>query len=512
MTRRLFRPRFFPKGRSSGVVVVLATVALAVAFLAAGCSKGAKRLNKDPGSALWLASGAELTFGEIDELREVGVSELFVEAGRLGWEGSAPRIQTQPMLSMPRRAGMTLVVSGGWFVGDLEPEAAATALWNELARLEGEARRQNVEAVGFHFDVNASGALESYAATLSALQSELPDDLFLSATVARSWIGREGLAEVAAAVDFVVPFLYGQRPGEGMDISDAWDLQEVEATLRSLGELDRDYMLAVVTLGRVIHLGGDGTWKGESFEIPVSALVDNRALELASGFSLEGIDRLVYTFHAKGRTRVGEWEVEPGDQLRAVRLSGYHLEELERQASAFGLEHYLGTLYYRLAGADERMAVDRESLVAALGPEPVVARPEAHLEEAGRGRVRVVLENAGPEATDLLPIGRYNFVELEVKGGTFGKVDAGDFARYDILRRDEKGEVVRAFRNVPIVHLYTPILESGERMESGPIEVNGVGLDAVKVTGQFVVPGGTTVPVVKPDPESEGDGEAETPE
>jgi hypothetical protein len=475
---------------------------LLLAGLVVGCPGGWRRLEKAPRSMLWVGTGAEMDFADLASLEAVGVGELFVEAARLSWPGGRPHLEQLFSLELPRRTGVTLVVAGSWPTGDVQAAPIADALAGELAGLAAAAQGRGLEALGFHLDVDAGGRLASYAEALSELQSELPGPLLLSATVARPWLDDPDLPRLAKAVDFFVAFGYGQRPGERED-KRAWDLAQVEASLRRLEELDRDYLLAVVTVGRALHLGGRGEILAETTRLALADLARRpEQLELTHGFTLEGIDRLVYTFQAKEHVAVGGWNVHRGEAVRVSGLSGYHVEEAQRYIGALDLGHRLGYAYYRLGGPDEPLALSIDRLVAALATDTATAaEPQARLVEqagaAGRLRFLVSLANASDEPTDVIPLGG-NYVELRADGGTFGAVEPGQFLRWELLRPDARGELQRTYREASILRLYVPFLDGHESVASGPIEViAGGGTPTIAIGGGFVVPGGKTVPVVE---------------
>lgn len=488
----------------------LAAVLLLAGSLAA-CPGGWRRLEKPPRSVLWVGTAASMDFADLASLEAVGVGELFVEAARLDWSGPAPRLESLLTLSLPRRTGVTLVVAGSWPQGEVPAVPVAKALGREMARLADAAQAQGLEPLGFHFDVDASGRLASYAGTLSALQSELPGQPFLSATVARAWLDDPDLAAVADAVDFLVAFVYGQRPGERED-KRAWDLDQVEATLARLEELDKDYLAAVVTVARAFHLGGRGEILDETTRLPLRDLARRAELELSHGFTLEGIDRLVYTFQVKAPMRAGEWTLRRGEAVRVAGLSGYHVEEAQRRVGALALDHFLGFAYYRLGSAEEPLVLSIERLHAALAADlATAAEPRVLLTEQGsrgaRLRVTVGLENGSAEPTDVIPLGS-NFVELRAEGGVFTLVEPGQFPRWELLRPGEGGKLERTYREATVLRLYMPFLDGHESLASGVVEVTGMGgAPTLAVGGAFVVPGGSTVEVVAapPPPPEEGD-------
>lgn len=485
--------------------VLLATLLVSGLFLAA-CSPGRERLEKPPRSMLWVPAGLQVAFADLARLEEVGVAELFVEAARLSWEGGAPRLEPLELFELPRRTGVTLVVRGGWTAGEMELEPAVRSLAQALAALRPRAENRGLVPLGFHLDLEAGGDLEGYGALLAALQEHLDSPLYLSATVERAWIGRPGLEAVAGAVDFLVPFIYGQRPGEE-EATEAWDLRRVEDNLRRLEELDRDYMVGVITLGRLVHLGPRDGQLDDTTRAALGSLVRHPGLELSHGFMLEGGDRQIYRFQPRGTVRVGEWTVAKGESVRVSTLSSHHLEELQRHLGSLELEHRLGNLYYRLPEPEEGLSLTFENLLNGLSPQVSTATPQARLVPEGRDRYRVVVENASPEPTDVALLGS-NYVELRVEEGSFGQVEPGDFVRWELLRPDRGGELVRTFRGATVLRLYLPYLGPLQRAESGLIQVAGGREDGITAGGEFMVPGGRTVEVV-PAPEEEEPEEAE---
>lgn len=471
-----------------------ATAGLLLLALAA-CSSPGDRLEKPRRSALWVPAGAEVGAAELAQLERAGIGELFVEAGRLSWEGGTPRLEEEDLFTLPRRTGVTLVVQGSWPAGDLDPEAAAPALAAALAAARPRAEARGLVPLGFHLDLAAGEALESYGATLAALQEHLEKPLYLSATLERAWLGRPGVEEVAEAVDFLVPFVYGQRPGHPEE-EGAWDLERVEARLHRLGDLGRDYLAGVVTVGLLQHLGEDGRPKAETTRAHLGELVRHPGLELVHGFLLEGVDHQVYRFQARGAVRVGGWTLAKRESVRVSALASYHVEELQRHLGALGLEHHLGEIYYRLAAPEEGLSLTLANLLNALSPEAATAAPRVELARAGQEAVRVAVVNASSEPTDVALLGS-NFVELRLtQGGSFGRVEPGGFARYELLRPRADGELERSFRGATVLRLYAPFLAPGQRLESGRVEVVGGG-SVLAAGGEFMVPGGRTVEVVE---------------
>jgi hypothetical protein len=473
---------------------------LAAAVFAGGCFGIFERQKKGAGSAVWLsAESGEITDADLARLQSAGMHELFVEVAELEWSGITPSLAPLPPARLPRRAAVTLVVRGRWPSGELDPQATAKKLADLLQSLRIESEGRGLLPVGFHFDVEASGQLESYAKTLAKLDALLEGGPFLSVTVGRRWLDQPQIERVAKAADFVVCFLYGQRPGAEED-PQAWDLQAVEANLRRLEKLGRKYFLGVITLGSASHLGRGGEVLGYETALSLAPLVANPALELKHGFTLQGIDRLVYDFNARGPTQVGDWRVAPGESVRVVKTATPFLEEFLRRAGAWELPNRLGQVYYRLPRAVDRLSLSLANLASALEPEPATPLLEVRLEPRVRSEkrwlLRLELENKNDETTDIAMIDN-NYVEIRAQGGTFADVDLGDFRRFDLLKGEEKN-TLRAVREADTVRLFLPILEGREVARTGDIEVRVSGRAPVlTVAPTFLLPDGR---VLAPEP------------
>lgn len=458
----------------------------ALMILSLACGSRGGRPEKPARSALWVASGASLEYAEVARLEPVGVGELFVEIGRLRFSGSQPTVEVLPTFSLPRRTGVTLVISGAWPAELVGAAAVGEALAAELRRLGETARERGLEPLGFHLDIAGPTLPPSLVEGVAGLRDQLDPSTYLSVSLDRRWLAAKEARQLAKAADFVVPFLYGQRQGERED-SSAWDLRKVEQNLRTLDDWGEPYLIGVVTLARALHLSRQGEVLGETTRFDLPALVRNRGLELAHGFTLDAIDRQAYRFSASGPLKVGPFALTKGQGVYVLGLSSFHVEEFLRVTGTVNLEHHLGQLYYRVASPEEKMSLSITNLESALGPEPAAARPVLRL-LGGGSQYQVELTNATAERSDVMVLGG-NYVELTVEGGSFGSVDAGDFHRWELLEK-KGGELVRAFRGAKILRLHAPLLEASETLKSGTIRVSG---GKVRATGSFVVPGGTVV-------------------
>ncbi len=491
--RSLSSLRWLEKGRW-GALHAAGLVLWMAAFLA--CSGGGKSLEKSPGSALFVESGTTLPAAALEALQGAGVEELFVAAGRLAGSAAAPVIEVGELPTSSRRASATLVIQGTWSGTEDQAEAAGQALAASVSQLSVRAREAGWVPLGLHFDVGAAGGLESWARVLAELRQTMDRTLFLSARLHRSELQLASAADLAKAVDFLVVPLYGQRPGERLDKA-AWDLIQVEAGLKRLEELDCDYLVEVDTVGRVTHNAGGS--RQETTVGSLSDLVHSPLLELRRGFTLESIDARTFSFVVGQPGRLLGWPLRPGEGLEMIRLGSHNVEEYRRRAGTLELSHRLGDLFYRWAEAQEGFSLSVDNLVGALAAEPAQADLHLSVESLGkRGRkrrYRVMVENRGSVPTDVAVLSS-NFVEVKARGGLIGRVDAGEFARWELLRRGRQGKLVRSYRKATVLRLHATYLGPFERMESGVIEVEGADGE---FRAEFLLPDGIDL-ALAPEP------------
>lgn len=472
----------------------LASVALASCLLG-GCF-GGETPKKGRGSALWIsARSAPVDAPVLARLESLGLAELFVEAARLEWSGAEPRLEAEALAPAARRLPVTLVVRGAWTLAEPDTKRTAAALDAGVDRLRLAAEQAGLLPVGVHFDLEvAPAAFEGFGAALGRLRGELEGRLFLSAGVDRRALGEPRLATVARGVDFLVCFLYGQRPGETEDPG-AWDLQSVEGNVERLERLGRPYLLGAVTIGELTRRGRDGRVLAVSTDGDLRSLVVQPGLELKPGFSLEGIDRQVYEFVARAGAPAGPWTLAPGESVRLVKTATPFLEEFLRRSGAWESPNRLGELFYRQPAPSERFSVGAAGLVAALSPD--AARPELALDLERRlrsdrlWRVRIRLRSTGSEPTDLAYFDA-NYVELRVAGGRISDVEPGRFRRVELSIGGAETNTLRAMRNADTVRLFAPLVEPGESWESGDIEIrlDGDAAPTLTLSSTFLLPEG----------------------
>lgn len=480
----------------------------AAALLAVACSAcggGEERPAKAPAPAVWCRPStlASLGLGDLDRLREAGVRELFVEAARLDWRGGGePQLIAASELVAPRRLPATLVISGDWPAPGIfadDPAGAARRLGERLRSLALAAEGGGLLPVGFHFAprvATEAGALGGFAAVLGALRREVDRSIFVSADLDPSLLTDPDAARLAGAVDFLVVFLYGTRPGgaDGPAPAAAWDLETVARGARSADALGAPFFVGAGTLGVAEVVDGRGAPVSATTRVSLGRLVGDPALALSLSTVLQGGQRRLDVFEATRATRIEGMAVEAGQRIRAERPAPGDLLELTRRLAALGLPHHLGTVYYRLAAADERLSLPVGQLASSIAGEEPPPGLELSVTATGEGRrwaVAVVLANRGELATGVALV-ENNYVELKISGSTFGAVDPGGFRRYALESGGRGVSNMRELRNADTLKLFVPVVEAGESVASGAIEVQatGAGDPEVIAGGRFILASG----------------------
>lgn len=474
----------------------LALLLLLVSTVPLACSGGWTSGGKErtPTSVVWLGSkSTPLEASDVARLKEAGIEEAFVHLARFDAGAANPLVAVE-MPDLPPSMPVTIVVAGGW--KDSQDVAALAERVADAAQdIRFDVEGRGSIPVGLHFDFTKAESLGSLQEFLQALRDELDRSLLLSLSIQRPWLERQGVAELARSADYVVPFLYGQRVNE-KEISEAWDFITLERYLQNVESWDVPYMLGVVSLGSASHLRSNGAVKARITPTSVQEILWNRGLKLRPSFSLDGVNRRVYEVVVEKSTRVGPWQVAPGEVIRIVRAATSDLEELLRLLEAWEVPHHLGQAYYRIPSPEEKLSLSLENLLNALDRTP--AAPDLHLDaslqrRSGRGwLVRFSITNRNGEITELSLVDN-NFLEVRCLNGVFGKADLEDFYRFDLYRRNKKGELERTFRRSDTLRLHIPILEGAQKVSSGDVEVHLNGRPVFELSGRFLLPDGRTI-------------------
>lgn len=473
----------------------------AAVLLLTGCQDGTARLEKSQASAIWIGYGSEQPAqSTLARLRDSGVEEAYIAAAR--FEPNADQIlEPQKLPPMDSSMPLTLGIRGDFTTGTPDQAEEIGSRFAEAAKqLRFDVESRGALVVGIHLDfVQVSPAVfPAYAAFLKSLNRGLSEDLFLSISLHRSWIGDEGLAAVADAVDFVVPFLYGQRVNEA-DTGEAWDFAQLESRMRTLESLDVPYQLGVVTLGTASWIDSQGTLKARTTRRSMIDLLQSSSFRLRPGFSFDDANRRVYIMGAESKTELDDWNLAAGDTIRMVRMATSDLEELLRLVDVWGLPNHLGQLFYRLPSEQEGLSLGSESLLLAFDPRPAV--PELDFEvsvlrRTGRGwLVRIAVVGKNREFTELAVLDN-NFLQVRAEGTAFSRnVRVGDFTRFEIFKAGADGALEPTRRNPDVLRLFLPILEGYQKAQTGNIEVLGSADPVFVLEGSFLLPDGQTLKV-----------------
>jgi hypothetical protein len=460
----------------------------AAAITAGGCFGGDEE-GRRAGSSVWLDGASQpLTLAAYSRLESAGVTELYVEAAAVEWQGDRAQVTPSPLASAPGKARAMLVARGSWPLAIGDAEQAASSLIGGLETQRRAAEEAGWSVAGWHLDF-AGLPPERLP---EELRDTLEPRLLLAATVPGNSLSDDSLEDLLDATDFVAAFLYGVREGE-RDRPEAWDFRQVRSQVAELEAREEPYLVGVVMRGSATVIQ-DGKAVAELTGISLANLAWNRGLRLRHGFSLEAIDRQVYEFGAYGPARVGETRLATGDSVRVVATSTAHLQELRRQLDEWKPRFRLGELYYEQPAPGDLLSLGAEHVVHAAQSERPLPRPKLTVltlsESAGRLVVRLRLENESVETSDIGQVDS-NFVEMRVVGASFGSVAPGGFYRYDTLAPDGRGELRRTIRNPTVLRLYAPVLGPQAVIESGPLELRGRDeLEDLLVSASFLAPYG----------------------
>lgn len=462
------------------------TVLLALLLLLGfGCSG---RPDKEAGSALWVEPEDATLLDEalVSQIADARIRELFVPMTDLA-DGS---LQRRPAPELPNSLPVNVVVGG-----PLEP-GTVEAVAEGLRRIFGELESRGIAVTGAHFDVDGLATADDAAAFFNKLRRELGPSYFVSLTLRRALLDDPRLRSLAGSVDFVVGFLYGQREDEP-ESTEAWNLEAVRQNLGRLEDVGVPYLLGVSGVGRVTHTDREGRVKNVTTERALHPFMWNRGMRLERGIDPEDAYRPVYTLVAENGAQAGGWEIEPTDEVRILRPKTTQLDKLLDLVAQGEYPGLLGQLYYRLPAPEEALSITVENVLAAQADARVAPELELEVKVSRRGgrstRLRFVLTNANGESTEYALLGA-NYLQIKADPNTLGRVNLGDFYRYEVLRLEPDGEVERVFRNSNAVRLYVPVIEGHQRVESGDVVIHRRS-PTLELEASFLMPDGHSVVV-----------------
>ncbi len=477
---------------------ILSCCLLSLVLQSCGEDSATARL-MEPSDALWITGDSQsLTEESLGALSSVGVKLYFLEVGKISWLGDRPVLEYQPIPPLTFPAKAILALKGEGPSQGLDQKHVGRDLVREIESLQQQVRQSDLQIIGINLELTGFDDFEAYAGLLKSLHKAMGKSLSLSVTLPRRWVEKAGVEEMFRWTDFVVPMLYGQLPGVSEDPK-AWDFQVMEALVRRLESFEEPYFIGVITLGTASFSGASGSVKERTSRVRLEEFIHNPNITMGHGFSLKGIDRLVYVFDVEKATEVEGVKMAARSKLRIVRTTSIHQEELRRLLGAWETPHLLGEAFYRIPSDGENLSLSADNLVNALSARSVLPSPKVSIKvlrrSGSRQRIQVRLENESVEPTDIALVGS-NFVELKLRSDTayFKNVRIGLFKRYDFLRLNQAGKEIRSFRDPTILRFYIPILGSEAVMDSGPVDIVGRGSSRVEidVSATFLVPAGKT--------------------
>ncbi|HEX2163963.1 MAG TPA: hypothetical protein VHM02_08440, partial [Thermoanaerobaculia bacterium] len=107
------------------------------------------------------------------------------------------------------------------------------------------------------------------------------------------------------------------------------------------------------------------------------------------------------------------------------------------------------------------------------------------------------IAHRGGGATEVAGV-EHNYVDVRLAGGSFGAVDPGGFARYELRADGRRAADMASLRRADVLRLYVPFLEAGDEVASGLVRHSGT----ATASGRFLLPDGRVVEVA----EGEGEG------
>lgn len=500
------RPRRPHRPDRSYRPVTLVVLALLVAPLAVACGGDTEGRTRPSGDAVWLApESGGLGRADLRRLERAGLTDVFVEAGEVVWRGAVPEVEgalRRPARRLPEGSPVTLVLGGSLAGGAYDPVRAAEVLADAAEDLRLRAGARGLVPRGVHLALGAElgGDLGRYHETVRHLRAILPRSVALSVAYEPGWARVDGGDDLARAADFLVVSAHGHRPDDPDDPT-AWSSETVAQALAPVGDLEVPFLVVVRGLGWASHLGSEGPPLDTTTRIGLKPLVDDPDLRWVANASLgETLGRVAYTFQVTQPTRVGDWNLAAGEQIRVVRVAPGQIQELDRQLGE-RFAGYRGRLFYRLPDPAEKLTPDADELAAAFAHQPASpvlrARVVVNSRSANRAVLGVELVNASSQDTDLA-VTDWNYVEVRASEGYLRRVEVGEFTRYDNWRGDQPARPgTPGWREPDAVRFYVPMVGGDERLTGGEVELlfpasaGGSGRRAtVRVGGQFLLPDG----------------------
>jgi hypothetical protein len=432
---------------------------------------------------------------ETSQLKDIGVKRLFVRGGTFTHGYGLMEPQQWSGSGSPFKIDLVFNFDSGLLkhFSALEPKDASTRMATAVNVSLRKAMKAGVRVEGVQFDIDCpTRLLPKYAELLGDIRPKigLNAPWKLSVTGLSSWMGTDGLRQVADKVDFLAPQFYESDIAlESDDVRPIGDLHAIRRGLPLANELGKPVYAGLATYGRALlydpagHLAGvyHGLQPEDALRHPYLRFQSVAPVRESGSATNLGEDHLALlatgpSAEARGYKLIYD--------LPTSALLAQELEAVYRAAPA----NCHGVILYRLPQDQDGMALSLDTVTSVLrGKHPsarisleVNARqdPWSLVDTKGVTRasqVRVLAQNRGDAATGIGPGGLQVLVAWphmgidEIAKGDFDATTAG---RYN----PETGSFqARPPAEANAVLLTRSRLLSGEKCESGVIEMEGKG-------------------------------------
>lgn len=466
---RLLRPRF----------ALIPCLAWLLLFFSTGCGHRATSTpNLDLGIWYW-HSPFKISMAEEAELIEMGIKTVYVRAGTFALEDRLPRMTLrQTFDSAPDVLDVVLVFN---FTLDLarsldrlDPVEAAHHVAIDIQERMGSARLAGNQISGIQIDADCPARLlRTYSKLLIELRKQLPPGTILSATGLPTWLTSEDLDKLTAAVDFLVPQFYENRPVPSLDqMRPVSDFDELASGLARIAKRQGVFRIGVPSYGHAMIFDRAGKASGMYRSLSLSDAMRHPNLKFVAAHHVEndGVPanevngEIVAQFQAAGPSLSGRGDgYRLAYSLPTPKVLYRHLEAIRRA----GLSNMRGAIIFRFPEPGEdstlRLAGIRAGLADGQAYPVLKAELQTSRTEFGHVQARVVVENTGAAAT--FPHPESMVVELRLPNPGVEEVGLGEFVRIQSFRADslERAPLARS----EVLRLSLPYLPPGGSASSG---------------------------------------------
>ncbi len=444
----------------------------------------------------------QLTSNDQKELREIGVSQMFVRAGTFTQDGK------HVLLRLPQEYGsgasafpvhLVFNADGGMVhhFGDFSVQQMAEEMTPRLMLQLKRAESAGLNVQGVQLDIDCpTRLLPRYAALIRMIRSREPrlrrgSGLQFSTTGLWSWLQSHEVVALSRELDFMVPQAYEGLTGKSVDtMRTVSDPDSLRAGLPLAERLACPYWIGVPTYGHALVFDDQGAMLGVYHRLSAGDALRQSTFVQQQAF---GADRL-----GRPASNPADWVGEEILKLKATqadrfgRGKGYSLcytiptpEMVTKWAAILGSRGSgcQGVIVYRMPDAGSPMALSlnavRQALEGRTSPSLVEVRTQVQSDPFARieGRAKVIpvdlmveMQNAGGVpaffATDAVKL-TVHFSRPCVDSAVARDMDSAVTGS-----ADGQGGVVSGPRTLADTVVFTrSSLLPGEKVFAGPIQL-----------------------------------------